>query len=228
MSYLYIPDGNLDDLADKDDPALHDGYLFWGTWFNPKTGAFFHTAGIDGGLVRVSGILVIPEDQRAALLKEIVEDEEESPLWASFVDTLDACFVEEWEARLARFQAEQGAKRVPNSARPRCGHCGSLDTRPDRNEGWQVCNKCRYTTRTDAPFLPPVQRLLRQIAAEVDAESVGLREWECDHDTAQNLGRIVAELADLARDFGWGSLGEDIRRTSTSITWTPEVEEESG
>src|SRR5258708_35080860 len=140
MSYLYIPDGNLDDLADKDDPALHDGYLFWGTWFNPKTGAFFHTAGIDGGLVRVSGILVIPEDQRAALLKEIVEDEEESPLWASFVDTLDACFVEEWEARLARFQAEQGAKRVPNSARPRSGHCGSLYIRTDREEGRQGWN----------------------------------------------------------------------------------------
>ena len=138
MSYLYIPDEDLDSIRYTDDPALRDGYYYWGTWFNPKTGEFFHTAEVDDDLVRVSGILIIPEDQRAALLKEILEDEEDSPLWAGYLDELDARFIEEWEIRLARIRAEQG--HPPESAETRCVYCGSTDTRPDANEGWQRCN----------------------------------------------------------------------------------------
>src|SRR5258708_1397879 len=110
LSYLYIPDKDSDSIY-TDNPQDREGYFFWDTWFNPSTGAFFRVAEIDEDLVRVSAVLTIPEDQRAALLAEIQQDDEESPLWAEFLEEVDQRFVEEWDARLARYDGEQGYQK---------------------------------------------------------------------------------------------------------------------
>jgi hypothetical protein len=111
MSYLYIPDEDTDSIRYVDDPQDQDAHFFKGTCFNPSTGAFFRVAEIEGDMVRVSAIVTIPESQRDALLEEMQQEAEEAPVWADWLEEVDDRFVEEWDARLARYDMEHGYKR---------------------------------------------------------------------------------------------------------------------
>ena len=111
MSYLYIPDEDTDSIRYVDEAQDQEGHFFRGSWFNPTTGTLFRVAEIGDDLVRVSAIVVVPESQRGALLDEILQDEKECRVWEEWLEEADQRFIEEWDARLARYDQERGYQR---------------------------------------------------------------------------------------------------------------------